>query len=280
VHNKIDIDLPIRDAAFVGSIPQHYHRGLGPTLFEPYAQETAARLAVLAPGRVLETACGTGIVTRRLRESLPPEAKLVATDLNEPMASVAKDLLGPDAKVDWKRADMTRLPFDSGEFDAVVCQFGLMFVPDKPAAVREALRVLRPGGRLCMVTWRSMDANPVVRLAHDAVGAFFPDDPPQYFNVPFGFGQPEQVVPLLVDAGFIDVEAETVDKPTTSESARELAVGLIGGYPISDIIKQQDPALLPEVIDAVTRAIADRHGEGVVTTRISALYTTGTAPGA
>ena len=279
MHNKLEIPpLVVDDAAFVGTIPENYHRGLGPTLFEPYAQETSARVAALAPHRVLETACGTGIVTRRLREKLPAGARLVATDLHEPMAAVAKDLLGPDAAVHWERADMTSLPFGDGEFDAMVCQFGLMFVPDKPAAVREARRVLAPGGRLFLATWQSLEKNPVVRLAHEAVATVFPDEPFQYFRIPFGLGEPEQVVPLLVDAGFTDVRAEVVAKTTSSISARSLAIGLINGYPISDYIKVRNLQLLEPVIDAVTRAIAERYGEGVVTTEISALLTTGTAP--
>jgi ubiquinone/menaquinone biosynthesis C-methylase UbiE len=278
MHNKLEVPLLVDDAAFVGTIPEHYHRGLGPTLFEPYARETAARVAAVTPRRVLETACGTGIVTRRLREQLPAETTLIATDLNEPMVAVARDLLGPEARVEWQCADMTHLPFDDGAFDALVCQFGIMFVPDKAAAMREARRVLAPGGRIFVATWESLDKNAVVRLAHDAVGSFFPDDPPQYFHIPFGFGRPEQVVPLLAGAGFTEIRAESVDKLTTAVSPRELAVGLIDGYPITDIIKAHDPELRPRVIDAVTRAIAAQHGDGVVTTTIHALLTTAIAP--
>jgi SAM-dependent methyltransferase len=267
------------DAAFVGSIPQDYHRGLGPTLFEPYAQETALRVAAFSPTRVLETACGTGIVTRHLRERLPAAAQLVATDLNEPMAAVARTLLGPDAQVEWECADMTSLPYGDGRFDAMVCQFGLMFVPDKPAALREARRVLRPGGRLFLATWQSLQKNTVARLAHEAVGSFFPDDPPQFYFTPFGFGEPDQVVPLVVDAGFVDVKAEAVEKEAVFHSARDLAIGFIGGYPILDDIKARDPALLPHAIDALARALADQFGEGPVTTRLWALLVTGVAPG-
>lgn len=268
------------DAAFVGSIPEHYHRGLGPTLFEPYARETAARVAAASPRRVLETACGTGIVTRRLRAALPAAAELVATDLNEPMVAVARKTVGRGARVDWDCADMTRLPFADGEFDAVVCQFGLMFVRDKAAALREARRVLGPAGRVFLATWQSMDKNTVARLAHETVGWFFPDDPPQFYNTPFGFGEPEQIVPLLAGAGFTDVEAEAVEKATVFESARELAVGFIDGYPITDVIKAHDPSLLPRVIDRLTRSLAEHFGDGAVATRIWALLTTGTAPGA
>ncbi|XYH96833.1 class I SAM-dependent methyltransferase [Sorangium sp. So ce1128] len=267
-----------KDAAFVGVIPEHYHRGIGSFLFEPYAQETAARVAAFAPRRLLETACGTGIVTRRLRDALTSETRLVATDLNEPMLAVAKRTVGERAAVTWELADMTRLPFGDGQFDAVVCQFGLMFVPDKPAAMREARRVLGHGGRLFVATWGSLERNPVVRAAHETVGAFFPDAPPQFYLTPFGYGDPDQLKRLLVDAGFVDVRVEIVQKATTSSSAREVAIGLIEGYPIADYIRASDPALLPVVVDAVTKAIGERFGDAPVKTTLEALVASGDTP--
>src|SRR5437870_8968818 len=134
-------------ASFTGSVPAFYDRCLGPVLFEPYANDLVARLDVGDDQRVLELACGTGIVTRRLREALPESATLVATDLFDAMLVHARSVV-PDAGIEWQQADAQDLPFADGSFDTVVCQFGLMFLPDKVRGFREARRVLRDGGSL------------------------------------------------------------------------------------------------------------------------------------
>lgn len=269
---------PVDDAAYVGTIPEHYHREIGPFLFEPYARLTAERVKALAPRRVLETACGTGIVTRRLREVLPDDALLVASDLNPPMLAIARQTVGPSAHVEWTLADMCNLHFDDGAFDAVVCQFGLMFVPDKLAAMREARRVLRPGGRLLLTTWAPLDRNPIVAVVHHAIALLFAEDPPQYLGrAPFGFGDPDVLSELLCAAGFHDTVVDVVEKATTAPSATEVAIGLIEGYPLVDEIKARDAARLPAVVSAVARAIARRHGDRPVKAWISALVASATA---
>ncbi|HYH97068.1 class I SAM-dependent methyltransferase [Hyalangium sp.] len=267
-------------AAYVGAIPENYHSGVGPFLFEPYAQELSARIAAFSPRRVLETACGTGLLTRRLREALPGEALLIATDLNEPMLAVAKRTVGPGANVQWAREDMTRLRSGSGEFDAVVCQFGIMFVPNKPAAAREALRVLKPGGRLLMATWRAVAENEAIRLAHETVSSLFPGELPQFYLTQTGHGDPQEITRLLVSAGFVDVQAEVVQKRSTITSMREVAVGLIEGFPIVDFIKARDPALVPVAVDTLTEALGKHFGQAPAEATISALVTSATAPDA
>jgi len=130
-------------ASFSGSVPENYNRLLGPVLFEPYARDLVARLDRRDGVRVLEVACGTGIVTRRLREELPPAARLVATDLNEPMLDEARRNVPLDG-ITWQQADAQELPFPDDAFDAYVCQFGLMFLPDKVRGFDEARRVVTP----------------------------------------------------------------------------------------------------------------------------------------
>jgi ubiquinone/menaquinone biosynthesis C-methylase UbiE len=268
----------IDDAAYVGAIPQHYHRGIGPVLFEPFARSTAERIQARAPRRVLETACGTGIVTRRLCEVLPDDALLVASDLNEPMLAVARDAVGAAASVEWTRADMCKLHFRDGGFDAVVCQFGLMFAPDKLAAVREARRVLKPGGSFLLTTWAPLDRNPIVGVVHHALGLLFPEDPPQYLQrAPFGYGDPDALADLLVEGGFHDVVVDVVEKAATAPSALELAAGLIEGYPLVDEIRLRDAARLPDVVRAVARAIARQFGDRPVRGRIAALVASAVA---
>src|SRR4051812_41455355 len=172
-------DMRDTDRQFAGSIPETYDRYLGPLLFEPYARDLAAKLAALAPARVLETAAGTGVATRALARALPTSAAIVATDLNRPMLDLAAARM-ETAEVTWQQADALALPFEEGTFDAVACQFGAMFFADKAAAYREARRVLRRGGRFVLSVWDQLESNELAHAVDEAVAAQFPEDPPRF----------------------------------------------------------------------------------------------------
>jgi ubiquinone/menaquinone biosynthesis C-methylase UbiE len=220
------------DVAFSGSIPALYHEHLGPLLFEPYAEDLAERLAALAPGRILETAAGTGIVTEAIARRLP-EADLVATDLNQAMLDVAAPRIG-SSRVSFRQADAQSLPFPDAGFDAVVCQFGAMFFPDRVGAYQEALRVLRPGGHFLFNVWDRLEANPVSHRIAETVAGLFPDDPPSFLNrVPFGYHDKALVEADLRDAGFADIESETVSKRSRLGSPRQAATGICRGSPLA-----------------------------------------------
>jgi ubiquinone/menaquinone biosynthesis C-methylase UbiE len=241
---------------FVGSIPELYDRHLGPVLFEPYAVELAGRLPADAQ-RVLEIAAGTGRVTQRLLEHLAPAATLVATDLNEAMLEVAKQRI-TDRRVHWQVADAQALPFDDASFDAVVCQFGLMFVPDKPLALREMRRVLRRGGTLLLDTWDALAKNPATALLQDLAIEKFPEDPPTFFITgPFSMPDPDELRALAHDAGFPAVRIETIGKIGEAASATDLAAGLVRGNPLWNQLVERGidaAAFEAEVAAVLTRA--------------------------
>jgi len=287
-HRQITAALPrplLDDAPHVESvpphiepIPPHFHRGVGPFLFEPFARHTAERIRARAPKAVLETACCTGIVTRRLREALPRDAVLVASDPDERMLATAHRAVGATANVGWTRADLCKLQFGDGDFDAVVCQFGLMFAADKLAAVREARRVLRPGGSFLVTTWAPLDRNPVVALVDRTLGAMFRSDPPPpTAQAPFGYGDPDLLSALLFGGGFQDVVVDVVEKATSSPSAHELAVGLIEGHPQIDEIRQHGQGRLSAAVSAVAQAIRRQFGDAPVRARITALVASAVA---
>ena len=158
---------------FVGSIPETYDAHLGPLLFEHYAADLAERVTVPPGGRILELACGTGIATARLRAALPEGVEIVATDLNEAMLDYARNKRGDLPNLRYQVADALDLPFEDGSFDAVACQFGVMFFPDKAAGAREAARVLKPGGAYAFNVWDSLDRNPAIKVAQDTISRFF-----------------------------------------------------------------------------------------------------------
>jgi ubiquinone/menaquinone biosynthesis C-methylase UbiE len=250
-----------KSASFIGSIPEHYDTYSGPAIFGRWAEDFARRLPARIDGDVLEVACGTGLLTRRLLDRLAPGARLVATDLNDAMLVYARRKLGEHPNVEWRTADAVALPFPDGSFGAVVCQLGLMFVPDKAAAMREARRVLAPGGLFAFHVWDKLDANPHAKAASDAVAALLPNDPVAAFaNVPFGFNDESLIGQLLADSGFSGVRIERAEIEIVSPTARSLAIGTIRGTPRALMLEERGVSL-DAVIDAVTATLVAVGGD-------------------
>ncbi|MFF7990725.1 class I SAM-dependent methyltransferase [Kitasatospora xanthocidica] len=260
---------------FEGAIPDIYERYLVPLLFRPYARDLARRLAERHPRDVIETAAGTGAVTRELAAVLPPDTSITATDLSRPMLDRAQAL--PLARpVRWAEADAMALPFPDGSCDAVVCQFGAMFFPDRPRAFGEARRVLRPGGVLLFNVWDAIMANEFIAVTEATAAGLFPTDPPDFLSrVPYGYHDPTAIARDLADGGFTSSPViETVVEPGRAGSAQDVATALCQGTPLRNEIEARNGHTLDEVTRAVTAAIADRFGTGPVEAALSALVVT------
>jgi SAM-dependent methyltransferase len=247
---------------FVDSIPEFYDRELGPYLFETYAMDLAARVAELAPHRVLELAAGTGIVTRALRNALPDDCELLATDLNPPMLEWARTKFRPDENISFEPVDAMHLPFDAASFDVVVCQFGVMFFPEKEQSFREASRVLRRDGHYLFSVWDSWQANPFARMAHEVVAGIFPDDPPGFYRVPFGYSDTAAIKVELAAGGFGACVIDTLPLQVELESVQTFGHGLVFGNPLYEeiISRGGDPQL---VCSAITAEVEKNLGDSM-----------------
>ena len=210
--------------------------------------------------RVLEIAAGTGIVTRRLRNLLSAGAQLTATDLNPPMLEVAGTKFAPDEQVELRPADATELSFADGAFDAVACQFGVMFFPDKEKSYSEVHRVLSPGGRYVFSVWDAHRHNPLGRLVHETISGFFPADPPQFYQVPFGYHRIDPIKDSLTDAEFTGLRIAVIRLESQIPDAAAFARGLIFGDPVIDQIRMRRGVDPDRVVDALTVALRREFG--------------------
>jgi SAM-dependent methyltransferase len=248
-------------ADFSGDIPRHYDSGLGPVIFAGYAADMAQRAAIGGTAsRVLETAAGSGIVTRALRDALPARAHLFATDLNPGMLDVARAKFRTGEDVAFQAADAMDLPFFDGSFDTMICQFGVMFYPDKDKGYREAHRVLTRGGRYLFSVWDAHRHNAFGRIAHEVIGGYFPADPPRFYEVPFGYYLIDPIKESLLAAGFGGINVSVVQQRRPVADFSSFARGFIFGSPVFDQIRQRGGATPSEVQDAVAAAMRREFG--------------------
>ena len=257
------------DKVFSGSIAKLYDTHLVPMLFEPYADDLAGRAAALAPKTVLELAAGTGVVTRALSSRLASDAHYMVTDLNQPMLDYAASMQGSDDRITWRQADALDLPFDDASFDVVVCQFGVMFFPDKVSAYAEALRVLKAEGSFLFNTWDHIGENEFADVVAEAAASVFPDDPPLFLaRTPHGYHDVELVRDELSKAGFSQISIETLPETSPAPSPRHAAIAYCQGTPLCNEIEARDASLLEHVTDLASEAIAARFGNGQVSGKI------------
>ena len=256
------------DKIFAGSIPQVYQSHFVPLIFEPYAKDIAARLVKRKVSRVLEIAAGTGVVTRAIDAALDESVALVSTDLNPAMLEEAR-AKGTRRSVDWRPADAMALPFDDGSFDCVVCQFGVMFFPDKVHALSEARRVLSPGGVFLFNVWDRIEENEFADVVTQALATVFPKDPPRFMaRTPHGYHDVGVLKGHLAAAGFVDPVIETVAKRSVAPRALDPAIAYCQGSPLRSEIDARGS--LEEATRAAARAIEERFGPGPVDGKIQA----------
>ena len=237
---------PVHDKIFTGSIPQVYESYLVPLIFEPYAADLVNRLASRSVTRVLEIAAGTGVVTRKLASALPQSVAIVAT-----------------RPVQWRQADAMRLPFADASFDAVVCQFGVMFFPDKPKAFAQARRVLAPGGVFVFNVWDRIEENEFADSVTAALESLYPEDPPRFMaRTPHGYYDRPTIERDLEHGGFTaPPRISTLAARSQAASARVPAIAYCQGTPLRSEIEARDPARRGAATD-VAAAASGRQDTG------------------
>ncbi|MDA1266446.1 MAG: methyltransferase domain-containing protein [Planctomycetota bacterium] len=262
---------PHSDLSFTSDVAKFYEDALVPMIFEPYAASIATRARGLAPSSVLEVACGTGVVTRALAAQLPPSCVITATDLNDAMLAHG-EFLGCARPVTWQQADVMALPFPDASCDVVVCQFGVMFFPDRVAAYREVRRVLRPGGTFLFNVWRCVADNEFAAVVTDAVGALFPDDPPLFLaRTPHGHGSRDEIEADIRAAGFEHAALEQRDEVSSAASPERAAIAYCQGTPLRGEIEARAPGGLERATSVASHALRARFGAGPIEGRISAV---------
>lgn len=245
---------------FDGSIPANYDKYLVPLIFEAYGQDLARRAAAYQPQDVLETAAGTGVVTHHLNQLLAEETNLTVTDLNPAMLDIARSKFNGVDRITFEPADALQLPYQDDSFDLVVCQFGIMFFPDKLAGMKEAVRVLRPGGVFVFNVWDALERNQHVNTIVKTLWGVFPDDPPQFMNIPYGYYQIDDIRDELQAAGFGRIEVSVLPEESVAPTVEDVAQAVLYGSPLSIEIEERIAESMPDLKLEISKALDAAHG--------------------
>lgn len=274
------VSMTSKHSNFTGSIPEIYDAYLGPFLFEFSAKDLAGRVKDRIPsdGKILEVACGTGISTYHLRQALPSSVHITATDLNPAMLNFAKSKPSPLPNVTFQVADALSMSFDDHSFDAVICQFGIMFFPDKNKGLAEMTRTLKPGGVLAFNVWDSLEQNKSAAIAHQTIASFFESDPPQFMATPFGFYDVDHIKDLISQAGLEDITSHTVTEIIEVLDAAHIAKGFVEGNPGVLEINERATVEASVVTQATADALEKAYGSSPLEITFQEIVFTATKP--
>jgi ubiquinone/menaquinone biosynthesis C-methylase UbiE len=259
---------------FSGEIPENYDEFLYTLFFEPYAIDLTERIIALNPKKILEVACGTGIVTQHLLKAIPPSATITATDINPGMLALAKQKVANDDRVKLQVVDAHVLPFEDNSFDCIFAQFGVMFYGDKPKAYAEAMRVLHPGGTFIFNTWAGLADNPIALIAMELLTEYFPDNPPSFFNIPFSYFNPDAIKTDLMQVGFRTISITNLSAVGKGASSMDIARGLLKGTPMYNEIAERNYDLLPVLIEELSIRLAKIYGNEDLEVPLKAMVVT------
>jgi SAM-dependent methyltransferase len=254
---------------FSGSVPEIYHRYLVPLIFSDYAEDLAQRIAARPAGNVLETAAGTGVLTECLVQQVPAGMHIVATDLSPAMLDEARANVPAADNLSFQEANGIDLPFDDHSFDAVVCQFGVMFFPDIDQGYREARRVLKPGGEFIFNVWDTHAANEIPGIVHEVALGLDVDDPPDFLRVPWGYNDIDAITAQLKDAGFSEIAVTVLPKPCTALSARDVALAFAAGTPLAPQLEER--GLSAAAVERIIETLEEKYGTGPIAAPMQAI---------
>ncbi|MCJ8322614.1 MAG: class I SAM-dependent methyltransferase [Rhizobiales bacterium] len=257
------------DINFTNSIPEFYDTYLVPLIFEEFAKDLASRVMARTPTSILETAAGSGVVTRIISANLPDDAHLMVTDLNQDMLNHAQTKQPAQDNIKWQQADALDLPFEEKMFDVVACQFGFMFMPDKVKAAAEAKRVLKNGGAFIFNVWDRLENNVFADLVTQAVGKLFPNDPPLFLDrVPHGYYDQDVIRDNLQNAGFKNISIHDKIATSSALSALHAAMAYTHGTPLRNELIARDPDCLQNVALEAAKAIENHCADGEIAGQI------------
>ena len=259
---------------FTSKDAENYDIYLGPVLFEPYGRYLASRIDEANLSSVIELACGTGRVSGHISNALPAAVEFWATDISIDMLDIAKRRLG-NGKINFKTEDIQNLSFADNSFDLAVCQFGMMFLPDKQRGFNEISRILKPGGKLMCFTWDSTQHNPLFKLLiNELMLPYFEGEDTARFFVPFSLYDAQQLAEWMANAGFTSIKTETVALNSGIATPEQIEAGFYLQHPLGKAVRDKDPAAFEIVRRKFRREVEKRYGS-TVSFPMQALLTVG-----
>jgi len=238
-----------------------YEQKFVPAIFGGWPPSIADAVAIGAGDHVLDVACGTGVLAREAAKRVGPDGSVTGLDLNDGMLTVARRI---QPNIDWRLGDVAAMPFEGDQFNAVVCQFALMYFPDRVTALREMWRVLKPGGRLGVASWGAIEKSEGYRILAEIAARHTNAEAAAVLKSPFVLGNEDELLSLYREAGIDQAALKTLDGVARFPSIEELVAAEVKGSPVDDLLTETEYRALLAEAEAGLKAFLDGEGQVVM----------------